>query len=280
MWIASYPKSGNTWFRLFLSSLLNPEKESIDINNIDAVSLLASSRVLFDSISGINSSDLRVDEINAIRPEVYRIISSENNNTIYIKVHDAWQRNDSGDELFPSNITKGVVLLVRNPFDLTVSLSNHNGISLIEAANRLNDSNFSLSINPSKLNNQLQQLIGSWSEHFRSWVDRSNLNVFVMRYEDMLLKPYQTFSRALNFLDIKVDRSIIESSIRKCSFEILQQKEEESGFKEKPIISKRFFKMGKCYYYKKLLNEEITRILTINHMEILKRLEYNCNSFH
>ena len=66
VWLASYPKSGNTWMRAFLTALLNPEKSGLDINNM-VPSTIASSRQLFDEMSGVSASDLLPDEIDRLK---------------------------------------------------------------------------------------------------------------------------------------------------------------------------------------------------------------------
>ena len=70
IWLASYPKSGNTWFRVFLSNLLSHSDKPADINNLYATPI-ASNRELFDEATGISSSELTLDEIDNLRPLVY-----------------------------------------------------------------------------------------------------------------------------------------------------------------------------------------------------------------
>ena len=65
VWLASYPKSGNTWFRVFLSNLLSKANQPVDINNLFAAPI-ASNRQLFDEATGLSSSDLTADEMNGL----------------------------------------------------------------------------------------------------------------------------------------------------------------------------------------------------------------------
>ena len=76
IWLASYPKSGNTWIRLFLDNIRSGSDQPADINHI-SVSRIASSRALFDQYAGINSSDLNDDEIERYRPQVYRLMAHD-----------------------------------------------------------------------------------------------------------------------------------------------------------------------------------------------------------
>jgi len=99
IWLASYPKSGNTWFRAFLSSLLS-EDDIIDINNLKTEGI-ASNRKAFDELTGIDSEDMSMDEIDALRPELYEFIAKTLNKTAFIKIHDAYTFLNDGSPLIP-----------------------------------------------------------------------------------------------------------------------------------------------------------------------------------
>ncbi|MEZ4633912.1 MAG: hypothetical protein R2856_02845 [Caldilineaceae bacterium] len=76
VWLASYPKSGNTWVRLFLTAYNHPERQEVDINAVD-VSLHAGNRDLFDRVIGLEASELTPVEIERYRPDVYRQLAIE-----------------------------------------------------------------------------------------------------------------------------------------------------------------------------------------------------------
>ena len=82
VWIASYPKSGNTWFRLFLSNIMNNGDYPVNINSI--IGEIASNRELFDEITGVPSSILCKKEILRLRPEVYRYIANKSEKLIFL----------------------------------------------------------------------------------------------------------------------------------------------------------------------------------------------------
>ena len=84
IWLASYPKSGNTWFRMFFSNLLSSSDEPVSINNIMDPNI-ASQRYLFDNYAGVNSSDLSEQEIGNLRPKVYAALAAELADTIFMK---------------------------------------------------------------------------------------------------------------------------------------------------------------------------------------------------
>ena len=110
IWLASYPKPGNTWFRIFLSNLFTEKNEEENINSLYSTPI-ASCRSMFDELLSIESSDLTNDEIDLIRPEFYRNISLEapDSEQSYHKIHDTFTKNKNNEWIFPPEITFGAV---------------------------------------------------------------------------------------------------------------------------------------------------------------------------
>lgn len=273
VWIASYPKSGNTWFRVFLSNLLSSTKNPININELDRTPI-ASSRYLFDKYSGIDSSDLTFDEINRFRPEVYRQISDESGDVVFLKVHDSWSLNCENRPLFPKEITKAVIYIVRNPLDVAVSLSHHNGKEIESTIRIMNDINYNLCSNTRKLNNQLHQHLSSWSNHVSSWIEKSNLPVYIIRYEDMIDKPLEVFMKAIGFLDMKYSQEAIAIAIQNSSFKKLRQQEENDGFVERSSKSEYFFRKGIVGDWKQSLSKSQASSLIRENFMMMKKIGY------
>ena len=273
VWIASYPKSGYTWFRIFLQNLLSESDKPISINNISSIPI-ASNRDIFDNILCINSSDLTSDEINILRPEVYKQLAKNHNDLLFIKVHDSWQRNSKRQPIFPPNVTLGVIYIIRNPFDVAISYAKHSNISVRKSIANLNNSSFKISGSPIKLHPQLLQYIGSWSDHVTSWIDNSKLPTHLVRYEDLISEPYRTFNNALLFLGLKFKKAKVVKAIEHCKFSELQKQEQEEGFKEKPINSTLFFREGKVSSREMLKRSELYTIITSHHKKTMRRFGY------
>lgn len=271
VWLASYPKSGNTWYRIFLSNLISNSR--MNINNLYETPI-ASSRYVFDKFTGANSSDLTKDEIEILRPEVYKQISIESTEDTFLKVHDAWRINSVGHEIFPNAITKGVIYIVRNPLDISISFASHSNISIDRSIRNMSNENFEFSGKKESLNIQLNQLISSWSSHVKSWIDKSGLNVHILRYEDMLNDPFETFSLSLNFLGKNYSSYRIQQAIQNSSFKTLKKQELEFGFKEKPLKSKSFFREGNYGYWKSKLSKKQISEIEESHGEVMKRFGY------
>lgn len=273
IWIASYPKSGNTWFRVFLSNLFSEYDQPVNINSLHPTPL-ASSRLLFEEYVGIQSSELTNHEIDLLRPDVYKLLSQNYDSDLFMKVHDAWQLNCNDKPLFPNEITKGVIYIIRNPYDVAKSYANHNGVYLSEAISLLNDNNNSVSRSTKKSSYQLEQTIFSWSKHAESWIDHSKLPVHVLRYEDLLLNPKLHFKNALDFLGIFYNSRQISSAIENSDFKILAEQEKEFGFIEKPQKSRQFFKNGRASDLEQLAGNQHYQILKKKHAKMMKRFKY------
>lgn len=273
IWLASYPKSGNTWFRVFLNNLLSDSEEPININQL-YLSPIASSRSIIDDYLGALSSDLTDDEIECLRPKVYRMISNESETDEYLKTHDAWEFNSEGNPIFPEEITKGVIYFIRNPLDIAVSFAFHQNIDFTNMISKMNDHEYGLCLNKSKMMNQIPQRLLTWSEHVISWVHKSNLPLHVMRYEDMIEKPENTFSRALEFLDINFTKEELSSALQNSSFEKLSGQEEKYGFHEKKIYSKKFFRRGQRNNWRIYLSTAQIKQIIKRNRTIMKEFGY------
>ena len=268
-WLASYPKSGNTWFRIFLANYLKKDDNPISINEINTGSI-ASSRVMFDDVSALASSDLLQSEINKLRPEIYKEFSKELNADSYNKVHDAYSVIDD-KPMFPEEISAGVIYFIRNPLDVVISYANHSSIDFDKSIAAINNDNHKLAKSKKGLNNQLEQELGSWSYHIKSWTEQSKIPVFVMKYEDMLSDAYNVFKKALVFLKLDFDENKFNKAIENSSFKVLTELETKEGFKEKPIKTEKFFKTGKSGNWKELLTkEQIDLIIEKNKEQMLK----------
>jgi len=269
VWIASYPKSGNTWFRAVLNNLLSAPEDVKSINELDLAGI-ASSRTLFDQLSGISSSDLSIDEIEKYRPMVYRQLSDESDDTIYLKVHDAWKLNSAGDALFPEDASKAVIYIIRHPLDVAVSLSYHNSEDVNDSLKKMNDFSYGLCLGKKRIFNQLPQNLHTWSRHVRSWVMESGLKVHLLRYEDMIDNPYEAFSAALTALDLKYSEDMLLAAIRNSDFEVLKLQEQAEGFVEKPINAASFFRKGSKAEWVNQIEKEVAKAFLNENREILQ----------
>jgi len=273
VWLASYPKSGNTWFRIFLSNLLNKRDTPANINELDG-GPIASSRILFDEATGLSSSDLTTDEIENLRPEIYRYLAEQSDQLLFHKIHDAFTITSEGNPLIPESATHSVIYFIRNPLDVAVSFAHHSSLPCSKIVTQMNDNSFAFCSRTDKLHNQLNQKLLSWSNHIRSWVDQSNLPIIVIRYEDMKTKTFETFKSAITFLNLTYSEEEIERAINFSDFAIIKDQENISGFKEKAPGSNQFFRKGEIGSWKEELTPEEINSIKSQHKEIMERFGY------
>lgn len=274
VWLASYPKSGNTWLRVFIANLLQNSTSPLDINQLWKMIPIASSRKVFDEILGIDSSLLSFEEIDCLRPEVYQAISQKSKKTVFLKIHDAYGFSDCGEPYIPEHITKAVVYIIRNPLDVAVSLANHSGISIDQAIHSMEDESNSLSSDPTRYHSRLRQKLSTWSNHVRSWTETTGLNLHVVRYEDMKLAPLDIFTRLVEFLQLGKDMTQIQRALDFSAFKELQNQEARGGYIEKPQSCHSFFYYGRVGRWREILTRPQVQRIIEAHQEIMETYGY------
>jgi len=273
VWLTSYPKSGNTWFRMFLSNYLKNSDNPVSLEEIEHAPI-AGSAVDFEEIVGLNPFELTADEVDLWRPDMYRFLSEEyakNEETCYKKVHDAYTINANKKPLFPEEVSRGAVYFVRNPLDVCVSFANHSANKIEKTVDLVLNENASLA---GKKSGQLRQILKSWKSHIESWQSQSLIPVHFVRYEDMLQKPMETFELTIRFLGLEYEEQRLKRAIFNSDFKLLQQMEKENGFNEKLQFCKSFFWKGKIGNYKDYLTaEQISWIVEYNY-DTMREFEY------
>lgn len=273
-WLASYPKSGNTWFRIFLSNLLKNGQEPVSINEL-STGQIGSSRSWLDNTVGFDSADMYQQEIDALRPQIYDWTAAHATEYGYHKIHDACWQLDSGEWLISPKATEGALYFVRNPLDVAISFANHSQSSIDIAIKRMAETNHCFSKNKHRsLKTQTEQRLLTWSEHVISWVDSPVITTHVMRYEDMKYQPQQTFTEAVDFLQLPSEPERINKALHFSDFKAIQQQEIEGRFREKPSNTKSFFRKGIAGDWQNTLNtQQIDQVIN-DHHEIMCRFGY------
>ncbi len=273
IWLASYPKSGNTWFRVFLTNLRGEKDEPAQINRLNSTPI-ASARGIFDDEAGIEASDMTPDEIDRLRPEIYTHLAEEAEETPFMKVHDAYISNDKNIPLFPKEATAGAIYIIRNALDVVISFADHSAWDYDQAILRMADEEFAFCRQPKRLHHQLRQKLLSWSSHVKSWTEQTPFPVCVLRFEDMKQKPVETFEKAVQFSGLEYGREEILKALKLSSFEELQRQEKEGGFKEKSPSSDMFFRKGEVGSWREKLTEKQAGQIIHDHREVMRRFGY------
>jgi aryl sulfotransferase len=272
IWLASYPRSGNTWLRVFLANLRADGEAPVDINKLE-FGTIASARAIFDEATGIESSDLAPEEIERLRPAVYEHWAVLSEEPLFFKIHDAYTYPAGGYPLVPPQATRGAIYLIRNPLDVAVSFADHANQDLETIIDCMADEEFALSSRASGLREQLRQRLLSWSGHVLSWV-QAPIRVMVLRYEDMILKPLDTFTQAAQFAGLPDAPERVLKALGWSDFKELQRQEQDHGFNERPPHAQSFFRAGGYGGWRRELRPGQVARLVQNHQEVMKRFGY------
>ncbi|NIZ01952.1 sulfotransferase domain-containing protein [Thalassospira lucentensis] len=272
--LASYPKSGNTWTRMFLASYIGTSP--VDINKTAETNLAAAfSRVCFDRYLGIKTSMLDPATIDNFRPEILRALSRETNDNLFVKTHDLWRKTADGNLLFPPDVTKKAVFISRNVLDIASSAASHWGVSLEISVDILCTRDYCLSAADKRPSPAIEQKIGSWSQHAQSWLDQTEVVLCHLRYEDMVQNPMESFGRLVTFCGLAYDENRLKHALELCSFKKLQAQEQTQGFRERPAkAAGLFFRKGKVDGWREELPQKLIDKLIDTHGEMMQRLRY------
>ena len=273
-WLASYPKSGNTWLRLLLTNYLRDAGTPVDINDC-SLGPIVSSRAWFDEWAGVEASMLEEATIDQLRPAVLRCMLEETQETVYIKVHEAWRRNHDGESLFPANFTAGVIYVLRNPLDVASSCAHHWGLRPETAVANMCNPEFTLARSQDKLDDQLRQPLNSWSGHVLRWLDDSGLPVCLVRYEELHRNPEKVLGELVRFAGLPWDAHRAHKAVRFSSFSELQCQERRCGFRERPPKSSApFFRRGLVGTWQSELSPALAQEIIREHGEVMRRFGY------
>jgi aryl sulfotransferase len=269
-WLVSYPKSGNTWMRMMLQSLRDGGAP-VDINKrIDSHIL---NREEFEEHFGVESSDLTEAEIDSVRPKLHRAIARASKDALILrKVHDRCWRTASGERVFPPEVSRGAVYIVRDPRDVAVSFAHSYGLDLEEAVCYMGDSTKTLAKSSSRLAFQLPQPAGSWSQHVAGWLDDAAMPLLMIRYEDMLANSALELTKVAMFLGLPVGDCAHAAAA--SGFSTLREQEDKRGFRERVPAAARFFRQGRSGEGKERLPFHLLERIETDHGAVMGRLGY------
>jgi aryl sulfotransferase len=270
VWLASYPKSGNTWFRVFLANLLSGEKE-VGINELNSTGF--ADRNQFDHVAGWESSDLLAKEIFQLRRPVQEAIACESG-TVYMKVHEAFTHPAGDHPLFSLPATRAALYFIRNPLDVALSFSHHRGKSVDDTIAYMGKKAAGMANYPDRLDRQIPQPLRDWSGHVKSWVEAPGLRLHIMRFEDMLKRPQEVFTEACRFLGLSGDPTLVSNALENSRFEKLQQQERDKGFIESPSPGRQFFRQGRAGGWADVLSRGQIDTIVGDHGKMMRRFGY------
>lgn len=275
VWLASYPKSGNTWLRTLLANFLKRAARAVPLNALPFGPALDGYRV--GELAGVAADDCTEAEVDSLIPACWRAYlasSACGPESRLSKTHGAYVVNRAGEPLFPVDVTAGAVYVVRNPLDVAVSAAFHFGESgCAESVARLNDADARLG-GAGKWHYRTRVL--DWSGHVASW-RAAPFPVLVVRYEDLVEDAAGELERVLRFLGFKaVAKPQLRRAAEQSAFGSLRQREARQGFREKlPANAGFFFREGRVGSWRGALSADEARSITCKHRATMTAFGYD-----
>ena len=261
IWLASYPKSGNTWVRSFITSLLYNENNEANLKDLIHIQQYPLRSHFTNLVSDIDN----LGELSSNWILSQKIINQDNK-IKFFKTHHAFCKFNNS---FFTNgeVSLGTVHIVRDPRNVISSILYHFSKKNYEEAREfLFDERkvIGKKFDPKdpNVNKHIFTVLGSWKNHYLSWKEFKK-NYLLIKYEDLLSNPQAEFHKLSEYLskhlNVKFENDKINHAIKSNSFENLKKLEKENGFIEaindkETGEKKRFFNLGPENDWKKLLN--------------------------
>jgi aryl sulfotransferase len=271
-WLASYPKSGNTWLRLLLQSYL-AGGAAVDINAIAMGAGLSDQRAQFDEAIGVAASDLTHAEILAWQGLGLRAWLQKFNQAVYVKTHGVYTPTSLCGSPSVAEVTLGAIYLLRDPRDVALSLARHIDQGVDVAITLMGTPDKTMNRSRSYLKPRLPETWGSWSQNVEGWLAPRALPVHVVRYEALRAAPQAALLGILTALQLPIDLDAIQAAIAATDLAGLRAQEAAKGFTE-GFGAQAFFGEGRVQgWCDRLTPPQVARI-EADHGPMMARFGY------
>ena len=277
VWLASYPRSGNTWARIFLHNLLDlvrgEDTGGADINDIWKYSAWEATRTLYERFLDGPPSPADWLKVSRARPIVQAEIAARSDRPVILKTHLAVLAIQ-GNSTINFNATAGAVYLVRNPLDVAVSLAPHLGLTIDAAIDMMADPKAVLGVDRRE-ERRVFEPIGTWSGNVEGWTEGDAPTRLIVRYEDLIDDPVAGFSAIVRHMKIDATEDQVRKAVRYSEIQQLQEQERKRGFLHRSErATDAFFRSGrKEAWREKLDSKQVDRIVKA-HRKTMERFRY------
>jgi len=280
IWLASYPKSGNTYVRAFLSAYYFSENGQFDFKLIPKIKQ-------FPDIEFFDQKINNIEEASKQWIPAQKKINQDRK-IKFFKTHSCLA-NYKGNEFTSSETSLGAIYIVRDPRNVLTSIKNHFSLDNDEALKMITDKDRGLISNNGS--HASYSFISSWSNNYLSWLRNKQFRRLFVKYEDLLTNKYETFRDIIFFSNTlmnrteNVDKSKLQKAIETTNFDILKNKEvsesfdgSNNSFKNWRNFHKEnknlFFNLGPENKWEKILDKKTKEIIETSFKSQMIDLKY------
>ena len=274
IWVASYPKSGNTWVRSLLSAYLYSSEGTFNFKLLNNILQFPSKIHLKFFLKDFRD----IKKVSDYWIAAQERINLYNDKNIFLKTHSALCTLEN-NPFTNKNNTRAVIYVVRDPRNLITSLSHHFSMSMNESLEFIiNKQQMTMMDKWGKDDFGIASFLSDWSTHYKSWRDIKFAPILIIKYEDLLNNTKNTFKIILKFLskfmEININEKKIIKTINSCNFEVLAKKEKTEGFVEAVNPEKKFFYLGQKNNWKNLLDAKTEKKIREAFLKEMNELGY------
>jgi hypothetical protein len=259
--------------RAFLNQLYRlmhvPDAPPFDLNRLGGIEASDIAAALYATHLKHAPGPADQARIAALRPRIQREIAEGRRGRVLVKTHNA-RIEDRGSPTINARVTSGAIYLVRNPLDVAISFAAFRGISLDRAIADMAVPGFGNSTNA----RTVYWVSGSWSENVRSWTATPDPTILVLRYEDILADPAARFAEAARHILLAPTADQVAEAVGLSSFDRLRGIEKTSGFSERPVTAREFFRKGSAGQWRAALSDAQVERIVADHGEQMARFGY------
>ena len=280
IWLASYPKSGNTYVRAFLSAYYFSENGQFDFSQISNIDQFPHEKFFKEKVNSISEAS---KQWLPIQKEI-----NKDKKIRFFKTH-SFLGHYQNNEFTSPETTLGAVYIVRDPRNVLTSLKNHYSFDDDKALEMITDKSRSLMSNNGS--HASLNFISSWAENYLSWLKDNRFRRLFVKYEDLITNKYETFRDIIVFTNTLmnkvegVNKLKLQKAIESTNFNDLKKKEisetfdgSQSSFKSwRKFHSENknlFFNLGPENNWKKILKTKISNKIEISFEKEMKKLGY------
>ncbi len=276
IWIASYPKSGNTWIRSFLTAYYFCEDGIFDINKLNYIQDYPNKQFF--------KNEVKEGEIHNHWDESQREILAEKK-IKFLKTHNSLI-TAFGNEFTKPKYSLGVIYIIRDPRNVITSVKNHNDFETYDKALEFMQNENTIISDYKHLNNHAKtNIINSWRINYQSWLSNNRFRRITIKYEDLIEKTDQTLRDLIIFVNTickfnnGVDMKKFNNAVQSTTFDKLQNLENTGKFSESVYSDKtkekiKFFYLGPKNNWREKLSKNLIEKMNDYYKDDLRKLNY------